>query len=166
MEKRNGRIFGRCLGVIIGLLSHRATGGRINDFPQAVDFLKSLKELERGQSIVLMIGQRIRNRGLVSMVTSQVKSVVEVIGKATQDSVVSNRAADESDVGSDGDVGDFGRKQVIHDNDLRRIMVEEFDYQVGTNEPRSAYNEDFGVLKSIFVHNCRISVYYLLGSAK
>ena len=100
------------------------------------------------------------------MVTSQVKSVVEVIGKATQDSVVSNRTADELDAGSDWYAGGFGRKQVIHDNNLRRIMLEEFEHQVGTNEPSSANDEDFGVLKSIIVHNSRISLYYLLGSAK
>jgi hypothetical protein len=86
------------------------------------------------------------------MIASQMKSIIKVIGKTAQDGIVGNGTAYEPYVGSDGHVGGLGRKQIVHHNDLRGIMLQKLDNQIGANEARSPHNKNFGVLKSIFVH--------------
>ena len=75
------------------------------------------------------------------MIASQVKSLIKDIAKTTQDDIVGNGAMNEKDVWSAEHIGGLGRKQVVHHYDLRRIMLQKFDDQIGADEARPPQQE-------------------------
>jgi len=68
VEQQDGGIFRGCRRIIEGLLRHRTTRCRIDNFCQVCAPAKGLEQLELGERIVVVIGNRIVNRRLIPVV--------------------------------------------------------------------------------------------------
>ena len=58
--------------------------------------LSALEQLERGQRVVVVIGERIADRRLVAVITGEMKHVVEIGIECGEDRVVRDRSGNET----------------------------------------------------------------------
>src|SRR3546814_5013436 len=84
------------------------------------------RSLEAGQRVIVMIGQRISNRGLVAVIAGQVEGEIEVLGKGAQDAIVGDWAEAEIDPRIVRHICDVRRQQVVrseeHTSELQSLM--------------------------------------------
>src|SRR3546814_9533481 len=81
------------------------------------------RSLEAGQRVIVMIGQRISNRGLVAVIAGQVEGEIEVLGKGAQDAIVGDWAEAEIDPRIVRHICDVRRQRSEeHTSELQSLM--------------------------------------------
>lgn len=154
MVERDRLLLGGRRRRVVGLLGD-GTGGRgIDHLLQVGDPAQPVEQLERGQRVVLVVGERVGDRGLVAVKARQVKGVVQVLGQPGENTLVGDRAEDETDPRVGRDVGDVRRQQVVDDDDLARRLFEDLVDEVAADEAGAADHQDPGVGKVCLSHAC------------
>src|SRR5262249_31090433 len=114
----------------------------VDDFLESAEALEALVELERGDQVIVVVGNRIRDRALVAVVGREVEAVVELVFQPTEDSVVGDGTFDEVQAGIARQAGALGRQEVVYHDDATTFAVQHLSHQIATNESGAADDED------------------------
>src|SRR5262249_55318156 len=140
--ERNRSVLEHRVSLIEGVGSQRAARSGVDDLLESPEALEALVELERGDQVIVVVGNRIRDRALVAVVGREVEAVVELVFQPTEDRVVGDGTFDEVQAGISRQAGAFGREEVFHHDDATTLPLEHLSHQIATNESGAADDED------------------------
>src|SRR5579885_742763 len=140
-------------GVIERLRRHGTAGRGIHHLLQTLDLDKSVEQLEAGQGVVLVIGHRIMNRRLISMVTSQMKRVIEIRRQIAQNAIVSDAAQNEFHSLVLWHIATLRGQQVIDNQNFTGILIQKLQNKIAPDETRPTNHQNFCGLELV-LHHC------------